>query len=202
MTQEHQVAQEPQVDAVDAANVAEQGGTLSELDQLRAQLAAAEEKANHNYELALRTKADADNAQRRAKQDVENAHKFALNKFVQELLPVADSLELGLNATLGGDDSVAKLREGVDLTLKMLNDVFEKFGVKAMNPIGEVFDPEKHQAMSMQESADMAPNTVMAVFQKGYLLNDRLIRPAMVVVTKAVSQPPTGGVGQNIDQHA
>lgn len=202
MTQEQHTSLEPQ-DVASEQGSTEQGAALSDLDSLRAKLAAAEEKAAQNWDLALRTKAEQENIQRRASQDVENAHKYALGKFVQELLPVADSLELGLNAAQGSEASIIKLREGVELTLKMLQDVFEKFGVKALYPVNEVFDPQMHQAMSIQESADMAPNTVMAVFQKGYMLNERLIRPAMVVVSKAPAQPAAGnGVGQNFDQHA
>lgn len=148
----------------------------------------ARSKADEHWDQVLRTNAELENLRRRAKQDVENAHKYALERFVQELLPVKDSLEMGLAAASGEADAaeaIKQLCEGTDLTLKMLNAAMEKSGIKEIDPAGETFNPEQHQAMSMQESEAHAPNTVMAVMQKGYQLNDRLIRPAMVVVSKA-----------------
>ncbi|MFU8837609.1 MAG: nucleotide exchange factor GrpE [Thiohalomonadaceae bacterium] len=157
---------------------------------LQAELDAALAKAAENWDQLLRVQADLENTRRRAAQDVEKAHKFGLEKFAQELLPVKDSLELGLAASTSDDEAVAKLREGMELTLKMLSSCMEKFGIKEVNPLGEPFNPEWHQAMTMQESAEHAPNTVMLVMQKGYLLNDRLMRPAMVVVSKAAASAP------------
>ncbi len=151
-------------------------------EDLQAKLAEALEKADHNWELYLRAQADLENARRRADRDVEKAHKFALEEFAQELLGVKDSLELGLGAE---DANAEKLREGSALTLKMLTQAMEKFAIQTLDPLGEEFDPNLHQAMTTQESAEHAPNTVIAVMQKGYLLNDRLLRPAMVVVSKA-----------------
>lgn len=151
---------------------------------LQQQLAEALEKAEKNWELYLRSEADLDNARRRAERDIENAHKFALEKFALELLGVKDSLELGLSAE---DADAQKLKEGSALTLKMLTQVMEKFQIRTCDPLGEEFDPNLHQAMTIQESAEHAPNTVIAVMQKGYLLNDRLLRPAMVVVAKEAS---------------
>ncbi len=149
-------------------------------------LEEAHAKAEENWEKVVRVQAELENSQRRAQRDIENAHKFGLEKFAQELLPVKDSLEMGLSAAEGSDHEVAdKLREGTELTLKMFTSALEKFGVKEINPVGEAFNPEWHQAMTMQESAEHEPNTVMAVMQKGYSLNDRLLRPAMVVVSKA-----------------
>ncbi|MCF6210448.1 MAG: nucleotide exchange factor GrpE [Gammaproteobacteria bacterium] len=148
----------------------------------------ARSKADEHWDQVLRTNAELENLRRRAKQDVENAHKYALEKFAQELLPVKDSLEMGLAAANGETDAaeaIKQLCEGTDLTLKMLSAAMEKSGIKEIDPVGETFNPEQHQAMSMQESEAHAPNTVMAVMQKGYQLNDRLIRPAMVVVSKA-----------------
>ncbi|MGM0594329.1 MAG: nucleotide exchange factor GrpE [Pseudomonadota bacterium] len=158
------------------------------VEELARQLEEAHSKAAENWEKVVRVQAELENSQRRAQRDVENAHKFGLEKFVQELLPVKDSLEMGLAAAEGSDHEVAdKLREGTELTLKMFNSALEKFGIKEVSPEGEPFNPEWHQAMTMQESAEHAPNTVITVMQKGYLLNDRLLRPAMVVVSKASS---------------
>lgn len=156
--------------------------TLEELAQM---LEEARSKAAENWDQVLRVQAELENSRRRAQRDVENAHKFALEKFTLELLPVKDSLEMGLDAASGEDANLDKLREGTELTLKMLANAMEKFGITEVNPVGEPFNPELHQAMTMMESAEHEPNTVTAVMQKGYLLNDRLIRPAMVVVCKA-----------------
>lgn len=156
--------------------------TLEELAQM---LEEARSKAAENWDQVLRVQAELENSRRRAQRDVENAHKFALEKFALELLPVKDSLEMGLDAASGEDANLDKLREGTELTLKMLANAMEKFGITEVNPVGEPFNPELHQAMTMMESAEHEPNTVTAVMQKGYLLNDRLIRPAMVVVCKA-----------------
>lgn len=154
------------------------------VEELALMLEEARNKAAENWEHVLRVQAELENSRRRAQRDVENAHKFALEKFAAELLPVKDSLEMGLEAASGEDANIEKLREGTELTLKMLGNAMEKFGIKEVNPVGEPFNPELHQAMTMQESAEHQPNTVTAVMQKGYLLNDRLIRPAMVVVCK------------------
>lgn len=160
--------------------------TAGDLLQL---LEDARSKADDHWNQVLRTRAELENARRRAQRDVESAHKFGLEKIAQELLPVKDSLELGLGAASdnggGGDDRVAKLREGMELTLKMLGGVLEKFGIVEVNPQGQPFDPQWHQAMSMVEVAGQAPNTVVTVMQKGYVLNERLLRPAMVVVARA-----------------
>lgn len=158
--------------------------------ELTLMLEDARNRADEHWDQVLRTNAELENLRRRAKQDVENAHKYALEKFAQELLPVKDSLEMGLAAASGEGDAVEtvqNLREGTELTLKMFAAALEKAGIVEIDPAGEAFNPDQHQAMSMQESADHAPNTVMAVMQKGYQLNERLIRPAMVVVSKAQS---------------
>jgi molecular chaperone GrpE len=148
---------------------------------LQEHLALAEKKAEENWELLLRTKAEMDNLRKRTEKDLENAHKYGMEKFVNEMLPVKDSMELGLAAE---DVTVESLHEGMKLTMNMLNTAFEKIGVKEINPLNEPFDPQLHQAMTMQEVDDVEPNTVIAVMQKGYLLNDRLVRPAMVMVSK------------------
>ena len=152
-------------------------------DSLEAQLEQAQAKATENWDHYLRAKAEMDNLRRRNAKDVENAHKFGIEKFVTELLPVLDSMALGLAVE---DASAESLREGMELTMNMLQKMMEKLNIEEIDPLNEKFDPEKHQAMTMQPNADVEPNTVIAVMQKGYSLNDRLIRPAMVMVSKAV----------------
>jgi molecular chaperone GrpE len=150
-------------------------------DQLLQQLQEAEKKAEENWQLLLRTKAEMENLRKRTEKDLENAHKYGIEKFVSEMLPVKDSMELGLAAQ---DVTVESLHEGMKLTMNMFNTTFEKLGVKEINPQNAPFDPEMHQAMTMQATDDVEPDTVITVMQKGYLLNDRLVRPAMVVVSK------------------
>jgi molecular chaperone GrpE len=151
-------------------------------DELIEQISEAEKKAEENWEQLLRARAEMENLRRRTQKDLENAHKYGMEKFVAELLPVMDSMELGLAAESA---SVESLHEGMELTMSMLNKAFEKLSVVEVNPINEPFNPELHQAMTMQPSAEVEPNTVIAVMQKGYLLNDRLVRPAMVIVSKS-----------------
>jgi len=142
----------------------------------------ARAKADEHWNEVLRSRAELENIQRRAQRDVENAHKFGLEKFIQALLPVLDSMELGLAAADGEGEQFEKIREGMTLTLKMFAAELEKAGVTQLDPTGEVFNPEFHQAMTMVPSPDHEPNTIIDVMQKGYLLNERLVRPAMVVV--------------------
>jgi molecular chaperone GrpE len=145
--------------------------------QLEADLAEAKDAA-------LRAQADAVNVQRRAEQEVDKARKFALERFVSELLPVVDNMERALEAA-GTDEAVKPIVEGVELTQKSLIDALQKHGVETIDPMGEPFDPQIAQAMSMVENPEVEPNTVIAVMQKGYQLNGRLVRPAMVMVSKA-----------------
>ena len=152
---------------------------------LLAQLEAARDKAEENWNELLRGRAEMDNLRKRHDRDIEKAHKFALEGFVKELLPVRDSLELGLSAAAEGAADADKLREGTEMTLNMLASALEKFSVEMVNPEGETFNPELHQAMTMQERDDVPANTVVTVVQKGYLLNGRLVRPAMVIVSSA-----------------
>ena len=159
------------------------------VEELSKRLEQAEQKANENWDKAVRMQAEMENLKKRTQKDLESAHKFALEGFVKELLPVIDSLELGLQAAIGDSDEVQKFREGTELTLKQFESVFTKFNIDIVNPLGQPFNPELHQAMTMQPSADAEPNTVLNVFQKGYVLNGRLIRPAMVVVAKADDKP-------------
>ena len=148
-----------------------------------AELAAELEAAK---DAALRAQADAMNVQRRAEQEIEKARKFALERFCGDLLSVVDNLERALESS-GDEQGSAALAEGVELTRKGFMDVLAKYGVEAVDPTGEPFDPETAQAMSMVEQPDAEPNSVVAVMQKGYLLNGRLLRPAMVMVAKAPS---------------
>jgi molecular chaperone GrpE len=160
--------------------------SLARIAELESELAKAAASAAEFKDAALRAKADADNIRRRAAIDVDKAKKFALEKFANELLPVIDNMERGLAHVDKENEALLPLIEGIELTAKSLESALDKFGVKAVNPEGETFNPDLHQAMSMVENADVAPNTVIAVMQKGYELNGRLIRPAMVVISKGV----------------
>ena len=157
------------------------------VDELIIALNLAKEQAGQEADKAIRIQAEMENLRRRTEKDLQNAHKFALEKFAKDLLSVMDSLELGIQAANNEEANVAQLREGSELTLKQLQSVFEKFDIVAIDPVGEAFNPEQHQAMAMQPSDETPPNTVLQVFQKGYILNGRLIRPAMVVVAQALS---------------
>ena len=151
---------------------------------LEDELAEARRAATENLERALRAQAELENARRRLERDLQNAHKFALERFVSELLPVKDGLELGLAASAEKGASPASIAQGVELTLRMLEQAMEKFGVRIVDPVGEPFDPEFHQAMTMRESDAVESGTVLTVVQKGCILNERLVRPAMVIVAK------------------
>jgi molecular chaperone GrpE len=180
--------EQPVEDVVDAAGDDAGNGVdaaVPDHDDLTGMLEDARNKADEHWNQCLRLQADIENLTRRAERDVANAHKFALERFAQDLLPVRDSLEMGLSASVQENTDPEKLREGVDLTLQMLTGVLEKFGIIEVNPENEAFNPDFHQAMSLQERDDVAPNTVVTVVQKGYLLNERLIRPAMVIVSRA-----------------
>lgn len=186
---------EDQANKQQAAGTAEDTSTTagaaeqdSSHEQLLITLQDAQAKADQHWNQLLLARAETENVRRRAERDVESAHKYALEKFVRELLPVRDSLELGLAATEGEQTDLGKIREGMELTLKVFGNALEKFGVKAIEPKGDRFNPELHQAMAMQETSDVEPNTVLTVYQKGYTLNDRLLRPAMVVVSRAAEE--------------
>jgi len=147
----------------------------------------AKRKTEELKEALIRSQADLQNVRRRAERDVENAHKYAVEKFVKDLLAVLDSMDRALELAETTDGFDASMLEGTQMTHKLLLDIAAKHGVEPINPVGEVFDPQEHQAMSMVESADHEPNTVMAVMQKGYKLEGRVIRAAMVMVTKGAS---------------
>ncbi len=149
---------------------------------LAQELEDAQQKATEYHDRILRMQAEIENLRKRAQRDLSNAHKYAIEKLAGELLQVKDSLELGLGA---GDADAAKLQEGTELTLKILTTILQKYAIEEINPGGETFDPNLHQAMTTQESTEHEPNTVISVMQKGYTLHDRLLRPAMVIVAKA-----------------
>lgn len=167
---------------------ATEGAEVS-IDALQAQIAGLQESLSQAQEKALRAQAEEQNARRRAEQEVSKARKFALEKFVSDMLPVADNMERAIESLRQAEEdnaeSMKSLLEGVELTHKTLLDALKRHSVEAVNPEGEPFDPQLHQAMSMVPNPDAEPNTVLNVFQKGYTLNGRLVRPAMVVVSKA-----------------
>lgn len=185
--------------AADRASEASSAGSQAENTtepSAEEEIARLQEEVAKARDTALRAQAEAQNAKRRAEQDVEKAHKYALERFAGELLPVVDNLERALDSA-GGDDEVIKpIAEGVELTLKSFLDVLQKYNIEAVDPQGEPFDPQLHQAMSQVESPDVEPNTVIAVMQKGYTLNGRLVRPAMVMVSK------DSGAAGKLDEHA
>ncbi|MDF2939580.1 MAG: GrpE protein [Gammaproteobacteria bacterium] len=155
-----------------------------QIDKLKTELEAAKAKADENWDKALRAVAEIENTKRRAEKDVSNAHKYAIDRFAEALLPVVDSLEKALEVKVDGNDSIKAMHDGIELTMKMLIDTLQKYGIEQINPMGQSFDPSLHEAMTMQEIPGTESNKVLAVFQKGYLLNGRLVRPARVVVSK------------------
>jgi molecular chaperone GrpE len=160
------------------------------VEQLGEQLLLATQRAEENWDKLVRVQAEMDNLRRRTEKEIFDARKFALERFAKELLTVLDSLELGIQAASGDNADVAKLREGNELTLKQFLAALEKFNVQTVDPLGQKFNPELHQAMAMEPTEAAEPNTVVKVFQKGYALNDRLLRPAMVVIAQAVAGAP------------
>lgn len=176
-------------------NAADQADAAGEQDreaQLEAELAESQAKAEDNWNQYLRALAELENTRKRASRDVEQAHRYALERFVAELLPVKDSLEMGLNAASDAKDKTDALLEGTEMTLKQMAQVFEKFGITELDPKGERFDPEQHEAMATQPSADAEPDTVLTVVQKGYVLNGRVLRPARVLVARKPDQGAEG----------
>ena len=194
MEQEAQVESEVK-NVTDSAeeNVTEMPGEVQELtlEQALERLADAEEEAEKAKGDLLRVQAEMQNLRRRTEQDIEKAHKYGQEKFSTELLSVMDNLERALDAASQHDDEVVKaIYEGVDLPLKSFNDCFSKFAIESVDPLGEPFDPQLHQAMSMQDAPDAEPNTIISVMQKGYTLHGRVIRPAMVMVAKGKEPTP------------
>lgn len=187
--EEEQQAQGVEQEAVEQAPEVEQAAENLEaptVESLLAEVAELQAKVTEQNDSVLRAQAEVQNIRRRSERDVENAHKFALDKFSSDLLPIIDSLERALEAAESVEgEAVKAMRDGVELTLKMFVDTLGKHGIEQLNPVGEPFNPEFHQAMSMVPNPEMEPNSVMAVMQKGYVLKGRLVRPAMVVVSKA-----------------
>ena len=153
-------------------------------ESIEVELQKAQATIQEYWDQIMRLRAEMENNRKRAERDVENAHKFALKNFVENLLPVIDSMEMGQSAAIAENATLESIREGSELTMNMFVQVLQRSGLEQINPLGEKFDPEKHQAISMVEVPDAESNSVIEVMQKGFLLNDRLIRPAMVVVAK------------------
>lgn len=182
MTDEQQARQEELLSEEQGTEELEQGGLEARVEELEAQLADAKDQA-------LRAVAEMQNIRRRAEQDVEKAHKYALEKFAGDMLAVVDSLERGTEAGDASNELIKPMVEGMQLTLKQLLDTLKRYQVVRVDPLGQPFNPELHQAMAMEESTSAEPDSVLKVFQCGYTLNGRLLRPAMVVVSKAPSEP-------------
>ncbi|MFY0676531.1 MAG: nucleotide exchange factor GrpE [Neptuniibacter sp.] len=165
------------------AEVTEETTTDADAEKLAQDLSSAMAEIESLKDQMLRIQAEAQNIRRRAEQDVEKAHKFGVEKFANEMLPIVDSLERAIE-TFGDDEALKPMREGVEMTMNMFLSGLEKFKMEQVNPKGEMFDPALHQAMSMIPVPDTAANTVVEVMQKGYMLHGRLVRPAMVIVAK------------------
>ena len=183
MTDERTLDEQASDVAADEQNLDESSVEVTDeqrIAELEDQLAEAQENA-------LRAAAEMQNIRRRAEQDIQKAHKFALEKFATDLLAVVDSLERGIEVSDVSDEAIRPMREGMELTYKLLLDTLKRFQVERLDPQGEPFNPEEHQAMAMEESAEAEPNSVLKVFQCGYSMSGRLLRPAMVVVSKAPS---------------
>lgn len=183
----------PENEALETETVTEtvadtEGESVTEnvsVEELQKQLFEAQQLAASNLEKALRVQAEMENLKKRVQKDLDDERKFGLSKFAKELLSVVDSLELGIQAAISDSPEVLKLREGSELTIKQFESVFAKFNIEAIDPTNQPFNPELHQAMVMQPSTTVEPGHVITVFQKGYVINGRLLRPAMVVVAKA-----------------
>ncbi|MBL4585076.1 MAG: nucleotide exchange factor GrpE [Pseudomonadales bacterium] len=171
-------------DAEAQANTNANGEGLDSVEIMQARIETLEQQLTDTKDQTLRTQAEMQNIRRRSLADVEKAHKFALDKFSAELLPVIDNLERALETITPDEESTKTIEEGITLTLKSFLDVIAKFDITVIDPAGEPFDPQVHQAMSMIENKEVEPNTVLHVVQKGYSLNGRVIRPAMVMVSK------------------
>ncbi|NLC08564.1 MAG: nucleotide exchange factor GrpE [Gammaproteobacteria bacterium] len=183
MSDEQNPAQEPELAEQDTEQAQPETDVNARIEELEAQLAEAKEQV-------IRAAAEVQNTRRRAEQDVQKAHKFALEKFAGDLLAVVDSLERGLEVADATNETLRPMREGMQLTFKQLLDTLRRYNVERIDPHGQPFNPELHQAMSIQESTQAEPDSVLKVFQCGYSINDRLLRPAMVVVSKAPAEPP------------
>ena len=173
---------------VGGAGAAESASPLAEVERLQQALAEAEQRARSHWEQYLRAVAELDNVRKRAQRDIEAANRYGLEKFAAELLPVRDSLELAVQSAASQDVDAKSLKQGQEATLQLLAKALERLGLTPIAPVGEPFDPTRHEAMLTQESATAKPNTVLEVVQTGYELNGRVIRPARVIVAKAPAQ--------------
>ena len=193
---EDDVKNSPEIDIVEDSGERDALKKLEievDVETLHAELEQLQTDVEEHKEKYLRAMAEVENTRRRAESDVSSARKFAVESFAGETLSVRDSLELASTIEINAEDSgvIDKMKEGLDLTLKQLDRVFAKFGIEPIDPEpGEKLDPERHQAMTVQESSDIEPNHIVAVIQKGYLIHDRLLRPAMVIVAKSASSQP------------
>ena len=152
--------------------------------QLEDKLTQAEQKSQENWDSCLRTKAELENLKRRTEREIANAHKYALEKFANEILVIVDNIERSLLAKADDHEKLKDFYDGIELTLKLFLETLQKFGITPINPAGEAFDPTLHMAVSTKEEANVQSNVILEVIQKGYLLKDRLLRPALVVVAK------------------
>lgn len=189
LTEEHETGtesgEEPQKEQGTGASPVDQAPGADELsvEALSQKVESLKQKAAENFDKVMRAQAEMENLRKRTAREIENAHKYGLDRFIKDLLPVLDSMELGISASDNAGD-IASLKEGMDLTLKMFIDVLNKSGIEVIDPQGEKFNPELHEAVSVQAVDDGESGTVIAVMQKGYTLNGRLVRPAMVVVAR------------------
>ena len=198
MNQDHKstvdsTASEPDALETDAANAQGAPEAATEVpaavdsppyEDLQAEIEQLKDQNTQLEETVMRVKAEMENLRKRSTKELENAYKYGVERLVMELLPVRDSMELGLSASDDGSVDPQNVREGIELTLKMLDRAAEKFGLTPVEPAGEAFNPKFHQAMAMQESSEVESGKVISVVQKGYLLHDRVVRPAMVIVAK------------------
>ncbi|ABI57245.1 nucleotide exchange factor GrpE [Alkalilimnicola ehrlichii MLHE-1] len=194
-----EAGQAPEAQAAEDGAESASGDSGDELTELQQALEEARARAEENWNECLRARAEMQNIQRRAQADVEKARKYAVEKIAGDLLGVKDSLEMGVKAAKEEGADPQKLLEGSELTLKMLSQVLERFNVQEIDPQGERFNPEHHEAVAAQPSHEHEPNTVLNVMQKGYALHDRVLRPAMVVVSQKAPEPPPSG---SIDEQA
>ena len=169
-------------ETIDLSSVAEQQVVDHDMDNL---LAQARQEASQHYDNLLRLQADMDNLRRRTEREIDQAKKFAVERIVNDLIPVLDSMEMGLQASTQTANDQDTIRQGLEMTLKMFQDVMGRFHVEAVDPTGQKFNPQEHEAMTMQPSADHEPNTVMMTVQKGYKLHGRVVRPARVIISAA-----------------
>ena len=191
-SEQHQIKENDEtagkeIESIDAHAEEQEGPEIDakvEDGSIEQQLEQAQVTIKEYWDQIMRLKAEIENNRKRAGRDVENAHKFALRNFAESLLPILDSMEMGQLSAEADNASLSSIVEGTQLTMSMFLQVLENHGLRQIDPVGEQFDPEQHQAISMTEDENAESNTVISVMQKGFLLNDRLVRPAMVVVAK------------------